>query len=81
MKEKYLTNARIIDPKNQIDEMGGLIIDAKGLIKAAGKKVTNGNLPAAAEKIDLNFFIFNNTNDRQHDKPANCQKCGNHRCG
>ena len=38
MKEKYLINARIIDPKNQIDEMGGLIIDAKGLIKAVGKK-------------------------------------------
>ena len=53
MKEKYLTNARIIDPKNQIDEIGGLIIDAKGLIKALGEKVTNGNLPAAAEKIDL----------------------------
>ena len=53
MKEKYLTNARIIDPKNQIDEIGGLIIDAKGLIKALGGKVTNGNLPAAAEKIDL----------------------------
>ena len=58
MKEKYLTNARIIDPKNQIDEMGGLIIDAKGLIKAAGKKVTNENLPAAAEKIDLKKQIL-----------------------
>ena len=58
MKEKYLTNARIIDPKNQIDEMGGLIIDAKGLIKAAGKKVTNRNLPAAAEKIDLKKQIL-----------------------
>ena len=58
MKEKYLTNARIIDPKNQIDEMGGLIIDAKGLIKAAGKKVTNGNLPAASEKIDLKKQIL-----------------------
>ena len=40
MKEKYLTNARIIDPKNQIDEIGGLIIDTKGLIKAIGKKVS-----------------------------------------
>ena len=39
MKEKYLTNARIIDPKNKIDEFGGLIIDSKGLIKAVGKKV------------------------------------------
>ena len=37
MKEKYLINARIIDPKNKIDEMGGLIIDSNGLIKAVGK--------------------------------------------
>jgi len=53
MKEKYLTNARIIDPKNDLDEIGGLIIDSKGLIKASGKKVANGNLPSSAEKIDL----------------------------
>ena len=38
MKEKYLINARIIDPKNQIDEVGGLIVDQNGCIKAAGKK-------------------------------------------
>ena len=53
MKEKYLINARIIDPKNDLDEIGGLIIDTKGLIKAAGKKVANGNIPSTAEKIDL----------------------------
>ena len=53
MKEKYLINARIIDPKNDMDEIGGLIIDAEGLIKAAGKKVANGNLPSTADKIDL----------------------------
>ena len=53
MKEKYLINARIIDPKNDMDEIGGLIIDTKGLIKAAGKKVANGNLPSTADKIDL----------------------------
>jgi len=53
MKEKYLVNARIIDPKNDLDEVGGLIIDSKGLIKAVGKKVTNGNLPSVADKIDL----------------------------
>ena len=53
MKEKYLINARIIDPKNQMDEIGGLIIDVNGKIKAVGKKVTNGNLPASAEKINL----------------------------
>ena len=61
MKEKYLINARIIDPKNKIDEIGGLIIDSKGSIKAAGKKVANGNLPTSADKIDLNKqLIFKN---------------------
>ena len=58
MKEKYLINARIIDPKNQIDEIGGLIIDSKGVIKAVGKKVANGNLPIKADKIDLKKQIL-----------------------
>ena len=53
MKEKYLINAKIVDPKNQTSEIGGLIIDSNGLIKAIGKKVADGNLPAAATKIDL----------------------------
>ena len=58
MKEKYLTNARIIDPKNNIDEVGGLIIDSKGSIKAVGKNVSNGNLPTSAEKIDLKKHLL-----------------------
>jgi len=58
MKEKYLINARIIDPKNNLDELGGLIIDSKGLIKAVGKKVSNGNLPSKVEKIDLKKQII-----------------------
>jgi len=58
MKEKYLINARIIDPKNQMDEIGGLIVDANGKIKAAGKKVVNGNLPTGVEKIDLKKQIL-----------------------
>ena len=53
MKEKYLINARIIDPKNNIDEIGGLIIDEKGNIKATGKKVVCDNLPSKSEQIDL----------------------------
>ena len=57
MKEKYLINARIIDPKNNLDEIGGIIIDAKGLIKAVGKKVSNGNLPSKADKIDLKKHV------------------------
>jgi len=58
MKEKYLINARIIDPKNDIDEIGGVIIDSNGLIKAIGKKVSNGNLPSKIEKIDLKKQIL-----------------------
>jgi len=58
MKEKYLINARIIDPKNKIDEMGGIIIDQKGQIKAVGKKVANENLPKEVEKIDLKKMIL-----------------------
>ena len=58
MNEKYLINARIIDPKNQIDEKGGLIIDQKGRIKAVGKKVTETNLPMSAKKIDLKEQIL-----------------------
>jgi len=58
MKEKYLINARIIDPENKMDEMGGLIIDSKGLIKAVGGKVSNGNLPSSAEKIDIKKQIL-----------------------
>ena len=58
MKEKYLINARIIDPKNHIDEIGGLIIDSKGCVKAIGKKVANGNLPSSADTIDLKKHIL-----------------------
>ena len=58
MKEKHLINTRIIDPKNKIDEIGGLIIDENGLIKAVGKKVSNENLPNSANKIDLKGKIL-----------------------
>ena len=58
MKEKYLINARIIDPKNDLDEMGGLIIDSKGLVKAVGKKVANGNIPSDVDKIDLKKHVL-----------------------
>ena len=58
MKEKYLINARIIDPRNQIDELGGLIIDIKGQIKAVGKKVSSGNIPSDVDKIDFKKQIL-----------------------
>ena len=53
MKEKYFINARIIDPSQNLDETGGLIVDANGKIKALGKSVKKGNIPAKSEKIDL----------------------------
>ena len=58
MKEKYFINARIIDPKNQIDEIGGLVVDSNGCIKAAGKKVSNGNIPSGVDKIDVKKHVL-----------------------
>ena len=40
MKEKYFINARIIDPSQGIDEIGGLIVDANGKITDLGMKNT-----------------------------------------
>ena len=53
MKEKYFINGRIMDPSQNLDEVGGLIVDDKGKIKAIGKSVNKGNIPAKTEKIDL----------------------------
>ena len=39
-----ITNVRIIDTKNNIDEVGGILINEKGLIEACGSKVTKGNV-------------------------------------
>ena len=37
MKEKILTNVRIIDPSQQMDEVGNIIIDKNGKIKKLEK--------------------------------------------
>jgi len=58
MKVKYLINARILDPKNSMDENGGLIINQNGKIKAVGKKVNSLNIPNDSEKIDLKNMIL-----------------------
>ena len=57
-KEKYFLNARIIDPSQNLDEVGGLIVDSKGKIKAIGKSVKKENVPAKAEKKDLKGKIL-----------------------
>ena len=46
MKKKFFLNANIIDPKNSINEMGGLIVDEKGKVEAIGKKVNKNNIPS-----------------------------------
>ena len=53
MKEKYFINAKIIDPSQNLDVNGGLIVNEKGKIKAIGKSVGKGNIPSKADKIDL----------------------------
>ena len=34
-----IINVRIIDTKNNIDEIGGILINDKGLIEACGRKL------------------------------------------
>ena len=59
MKKKYFLNANIVDPKNSIEELGGLIIDENGKIEACGKKVNENNIPSREKYIDLKEkYIF-----------------------
>ena len=53
MKKQYFLNAAIIDPKNSLDEMGGLIVSEEGKIEAVGKKVNKNNIPSREKFIDL----------------------------
>jgi len=58
MKQKFLINAKIIDPSQNMDILGGLIIDEKGKIKAIGKDVDRSNIPSKAEVIDIKKNII-----------------------
>ena len=53
MKEKILTNLRILDPSQKIDEIGNIIINEKGKIKSIGKKTKISDASKFSEKIDL----------------------------
>ena len=53
MKEKIFINARIIDPSQKIDEIGSLILDNKGKVKAIGKNVKKSKAEASAEVFDI----------------------------
>ena len=52
MKEKLIINARIIDPSQNLDELGGIIIDSKGKIKEIVKKSKKINNTKSLEIID-----------------------------
>ncbi len=54
MKKQYFINANIIDPKNSINEIGGLIVNEEGNIEAVGKKVNKSNIPSREKVVDLN---------------------------
>jgi len=54
MKEKILTNVRIIDPSQKMDEIGNIVIDEKGKIKSIGKK---SGTSKSAGKIDLKGLV------------------------
>jgi dihydroorotase len=52
MKMKLLINTRVIDPQNNINEVGGILIDENGKIKAVGKKITKDSASKECEIID-----------------------------
>ena len=57
MKEKILTNIRIVDPSQKMNEIGDIIINDKGKIKSIGKGTKNSDMTKSAEKIDLKGYI------------------------
>ena len=58
MKEKIFINARIIDPSQNMDEKGSLILDNKGKIKAIGKNVKRSDVRSSAEVFDIKGNIL-----------------------
>ena len=58
MREKILINARIIDPSQKLDCIGGLVIDVNGKIKAIGKNIDNKIVSKNAEIIDIKKNIL-----------------------
>jgi|TARA_B110000211_G_scaffold233416_1_gene299588 dihydroorotase len=58
MKEKIFINARLIDPSQQIDENGSLVVDANGKVKELGKNVKKSHFSTNAEIIDVKNNIL-----------------------
>ena len=58
MKEKIFINARIIDPSQKMDEIGSLILNDKGKVKAIGKNIKKTDAVKDAEIIDVKENIL-----------------------
>tara|TARA_B110001452_G_scaffold101338_1_gene84047 strand:+ start:406 stop:1698 length:1293 start_codon:yes stop_codon:yes gene_type:complete len=58
MREKIFINARIIDPSQNMDEEGCLVIDKNGKIKSIGKNTKKNNTNLSAEIIDVKNNIL-----------------------
>jgi dihydroorotase len=58
MKEKVFINARIVDPSQKMDEVGSLILDKQGKVKAIGKNVKKTDASHEAEIIDVDENIL-----------------------
>ncbi len=58
MNEKIFINARIIDPSQNIDENGSVVIDIEGKIKAIGENVKKNDASSTAEIIDVKNNIL-----------------------
>ncbi len=53
MKEKIFINARIIDPSQKMDELGSLILDKNGKVKAIGKSIKKSDADPSVEIFDI----------------------------
>ena len=71
MKEKILTNVRIIDPSQQMDEDGNIIIDKNGKIKK-----NKGNILVITHGSFIDHLVSKLTNSLPKDNikgtPTNC---------
>ena len=58
MKDKIFLNARIIDPSQNMDEVGSLILNDKGKVKAIGKNIKKNDASSDCEVIDVKENIL-----------------------
>ena len=61
MKEKFFINGRIIDPSQNVDEVGGLIVDEKGKINQDATDRLRSKM--RQDRGDVELFNFGGTID------------------